>query len=92
LAKYYSKGAWVILLIRNIKLKTGKLKPKFIGLFRILKYISNLIYKLELLSIYNCLYLTFYISFFKEYIAKKNQKPYLYSSGKLPELANNNKE
>jgi hypothetical protein len=92
LAKYYSKGAWIILLIRNIKLKTGKLKPKFIGPFRILKYIGNSVYKLELPSIYNYLYLTFYISLFKKYIIKKNQKPYLYLFGKLPELADNNKE
>jgi hypothetical protein len=81
-----------MLLIRNIKLKARKLKLKFIGLFRILKYISNLVYKLELLSIYNYLYLTFYISFLKEYIVKKGQEPYLYSSRELPELADNNKE
>jgi hypothetical protein len=78
--------------MRNIKLKIGKLKPKFISPFRILKYISNLVYKLELLSIYNYLYLTFHISFLKEYIVKKDQKPYLYFSGELPELVNNNKE
>ena len=92
LAKYYSKGAWVILLMRNIKLKAGKLEPKFIGLFRILKYISNSAYKLELLSIYNYLYLTFHVSLLKEYVAKKGQEPHLYPSGELPELADNNKE
>jgi hypothetical protein len=43
---------------------------KFINLFKIFKYIKELIYKLKLLNIYNCLYFTFYISFFKEYIAK----------------------
>jgi hypothetical protein len=61
-----------MLLIRNIKLKIEKLKLKFIGLFKIFKYISNLIYKLELLNIYNYLYLIFYISFLKKYIVKKN--------------------
>jgi hypothetical protein len=60
----------VLLLIKNIKFKKGKLALKFISLFKILKYIKELIYKLELPSIYNYLYLTFYISFFKEYIAK----------------------
>jgi hypothetical protein len=58
--------------MRNIKLKVRKLKPKFIGLFKVLKYIRQVIYKLELLSIYNRLYLTFYISFLKEYIIKKS--------------------
>jgi hypothetical protein len=45
--------------------------PKFIGLFKILKYISKSAYKLDLLSLYNRLYLTFYISLLKEYIVKK---------------------
>jgi hypothetical protein len=60
----------VLLLIKNIKFKEGKLALKFISLFKILKYIKELIYKLELLNIYNRLYPTFYISLLKEYIAK----------------------
>jgi hypothetical protein len=60
----------VLLLTKNIKFKKGKLILKFISLFKILKYIKELAYKLELLNIYNRLYPTFYISLFKEYIAK----------------------
>jgi hypothetical protein len=60
----------VLLLIKNIKFKEGKLVLKFISLFKIFKYIKKLAYKLKLLNIYNRLYPTFYISFFKEYIAK----------------------
>jgi hypothetical protein len=60
----------VLLLIKNIKFKERKLALKFISLFKILKYIRELAYKLKLLNIYNYLYLTFYISLFKEYIAK----------------------
>jgi hypothetical protein len=60
----------VLLLTKNIKFKEGKLTLKFISLFKILKYIKELAYKLELLNIYNRLYPTFYISLFKEYIAK----------------------
>jgi hypothetical protein len=60
----------VLLLIKNIKFKEGKLILKFINLFKIFKYIKELIYKLKLPNIYNYLYLTFYISFLKEYIAK----------------------
>jgi hypothetical protein len=56
--------------MKNIKFKEGKLALKFINLFKIFKYIRKLVYKLELLSIYNYLYLTFYISFLKEYIVK----------------------
>jgi hypothetical protein len=52
----------VLLLTKNLK---------FISLFKILKYIKELVYKLKLLNIYNYLYLTFYISFIKRYIAKK---------------------
>jgi hypothetical protein len=60
----------VLLLIKNIKFKEGKLILKFINLFKIFKYIKELIYKLKLLNIYNYLYPTFYISLLKEYIAK----------------------
>jgi hypothetical protein len=60
----------VLLLIKNIKFKEGKLVLKFISLFKILKYIKELAYKLELFNIYDYLYFTFYISLFKEYIAK----------------------
>jgi hypothetical protein len=60
----------VLLSIKNIKFKKGKLTLKFISLFKILKYIKELAYKLKLPSIYNCLHFTFYISLLKEYIAK----------------------
>jgi hypothetical protein len=43
----------VLLLIKNIKFKEGKLALKFISLFKILKYIKELAYKLKLLNIYN---------------------------------------
>jgi hypothetical protein len=61
----------MLLLTKNFKFKEGKLILKFISLFKILKYIRELAYKLKLLNIYNYLYFTFYISLFKEYIIKK---------------------
>ena len=60
----------MLLLTKNLKFKEGKLILKFINLFKIFKYIKELAYKLELPSIYNRFYPTFYISFFKEYIIK----------------------
>ena len=60
----------MLLLTKNFKFKARKLILKFISLFKILKYIRELAYKLELLNIYNRFYLTFYISLLKEYIAK----------------------
>ena len=60
-----------MLSIKNIKLKAKKLAPKYVKPFKILQYIKELAYKLKLLILYNRLYLTFYISLFKEYIAKK---------------------
>jgi hypothetical protein len=81
-----------MLLTRNIKLKARKLKPKFIGPFKVLEYIRQVAYKLELSSIYDRLYPTFHISLLKEYIVKKGQEPYLYPTRELPELVDNNKE
>jgi hypothetical protein len=60
----------MLLLIKNIKFKEGKLILKFISLFKILKYIKELAYKLKLPSIYNRFHPTFYISFLKKYIIK----------------------
>ena len=60
-----------MLSTKNIKLKAKKLALKYIKPFKILQYIKELVYKLKLLILYNYLYLIFYISLFKEYIAKK---------------------
>jgi hypothetical protein len=60
-----------MLLIKNLKLKLRKLALKFISLFKILECINKFTYKLKLLNLYNKLYLTFYISFLKEYVIKK---------------------
>ena len=81
-----------MLSTKNIKLKAKKLAPKYIRPFKILQCIGHLIYKLKLPTLYNRLYLTFYISLLKEYIAKKGQEPHLYPSGDLPELSNDNEE
>jgi hypothetical protein len=60
-----------MLLTKNIKLKAKKLALKYIKPFKILQCVGELVYKLKLLILYNRLYLTFYISLFKEYMAKK---------------------
>jgi hypothetical protein len=49
----------VLILTKNLKFKVRKLILKFINLFKIFKYIKKLIYKLNLLNIYNYLYFTF---------------------------------
>ena len=77
---------------KNLKLKPGKLAPKFISPFKILKYIGESTYKLDLPSLYNRLYPTFHISLLKEYMAKKDQDPDLYPAGDFPELADNKEE
>jgi hypothetical protein len=61
----------VLLSTRNLKFKIRKLISEFISLFKIFEYIRELAYKLKLLSLYDRLYLTFYISLLKEYMSKK---------------------
>ena len=65
-----------MLLTKNIRLKVGKLSLKFIGPFKILKYISKSVYKLELLSLYKKLYLTFHVLLLEEYIPRKGIEPH----------------
>ena len=81
-----------MLSTKNIKLKAGKLAPKFIGLFKILKCIGELAYKLELPSLYDRLYPTFYVSLLEEYMAKEGREPLLYFAGKLLELLDDDEE
>ena len=64
-----------MLLTKNIKLKARKLSLKFIGPFKILKYISKSVYKLVLLSLYKRLYLTFYVLLLEEYIPREGIEP-----------------
>ena len=92
LAKHYSKGAWVMLSTKNLKLKPGKLAPKFIGPFKILECIGESAYKLELPSLYDRLHPTFHVSLLEEYVAKKGQDPDLYLAGEFPELADDDEE
>ena len=61
-----------MLLTKNLRLKAGKLKLKFIKPFKILEYINTSVYKLDLPSIYKQLYLMFYVSLLKEYLTKKS--------------------
>ena len=82
----------MLLSTKNIKLKVGKLAPKFIGPFKILEYVGQSAYKLELLTLYERLHPTFHVSLLEEYVAKKGQEPYLYISRELSELSNNNDE
>jgi hypothetical protein len=82
----------VLLSTRNLKFKAGKLAPKFIGPFKILECIGESAYKLELLSLYDRLHPTFHVSLLEEYVSKRGQEPYLYASGELPELADDDEE
>ena len=76
-----------MLSTKNIKLKAGKLSPKFIGPFKILECIGESAYKLELPSLYKKLYPTFHVSLLEEYIPRKGMEPHQYQTGALPELS-----
>jgi len=81
-----------MLSTKNIKLKVGKLSLKFIGPFKILECIGESTYKLELLSLYEKLHLTFHVSLLEEYIPRKGMEPYQYQTGALPELSKEDKD
>ena len=81
-----------MLSIKNIKLKAGKLALKFISLFKILEYIREVVYKLDLLNLYEKLYSTFHVSLLEKYISRRGQVPDLYLLGDLLELVDNDEE
>jgi hypothetical protein len=80
------------LFIKNIYFKISKLTPKFIGLFKIIKYIKEVMYKLKLLSIYNRLYNVFNVNLLKEYYTQKSKRPELYNKKELFKIVKNNKD
>jgi hypothetical protein len=80
------------LSIKNIYFKISKLALKFIGLFKIIEYIREVTYKLELLSIYNRLHNVFNVNLLKEYYIQKSKRPKLYSKKELLKLAKDNKD
>jgi hypothetical protein len=77
---------------KNIYFKISKLAPKFIGLFKITKYIKKAMYRLKLLSIYNRLHNVFNVNLLKEYYIQKGEGPKLYNKKKLLKLAKDNKD
>jgi hypothetical protein len=77
---------------KNIYFKISKLTPKFIGFFKIIKYIKKAIYKLKLLNIYDRLYNIFNINLLKEYYIQKGEKLELYNKKELFKLAKDNKD
>jgi cytochrome b involved in lipid metabolism len=77
---------------KNIYFKIGKLTPKFISLFKIIKCIKEAAYKLKLLSIYNQLHNVFNVNLLKKYYIQKVKEPKSYSKKELPKLAKDNKD
>jgi hypothetical protein len=77
---------------KNIYFKISKLVPKFIGFFKITKYIKEAVYRLELPSIYNRLHNVFNVNLLKEYHIQKSKGLKLYNKKELPKLVKNNKD
>jgi hypothetical protein len=77
---------------KNIYFKISKLAPKFIGLFKITKYIKEAVYRLKLLSMYNQLHNVFNVNLLKEYYIQKSKRLKLYNKKELLRLAKDNKD
>jgi hypothetical protein len=60
---------------KNLRLRAGKLSPKFISLFKIIEYIGDSVYCLDLLSQYKKLYSMFNVSLLEVYHPRKGHKP-----------------
>ena len=82
----------MLLSTKNLRLRAGKLSPKFIGLFKIIKYISDSIYRLDLLSQYKKLYPIFNVSLLEVYHLRKGHKPWKYLTREFLDLVEEDKE
>ena len=77
---------------KNIRLKPGKLAPKFIGPFQIEECIGEAAYRLKLPSLYSQLHPVFHVSLLEEYIAGAGKQPEDFLIGVNPELADDDNE
>jgi hypothetical protein len=65
----------VLLLTKNLRLRAEKLSLKFISLFKIIEYIGDSVYRLDLLSQYEKLYPVFNVSLLEVYYLRKGHEP-----------------
>jgi hypothetical protein len=82
----------VLLLTKNLRLRAGKLSLKFIGLFKIIEYISDSVYRLDLLSQYEKLYPVFNVSLLEVYHLRKGHKSWKYLTREFLDLVKEDKE
>jgi hypothetical protein len=75
---------WVWLSTKNIRFRSGKLTPKLIGPFEIVKIVGTQSYKLRLPPLYERLHPVFHVSLLEPYRAPPGQHPTQWSG---PELA-----
>jgi hypothetical protein len=87
LEKHFQIKQWVMLNTKNIRLKTGKLSPKYIGPFQIIKCVGDAAYTLKLPSLYERLHPTFHVSLLEGYVARVGNEPGSFPLGELPELS-----
>jgi hypothetical protein len=82
----------VLLLTKNLRLRAGKLSLKFIGLFKIIEYIGDSVYCLDLLSQYKKLYPVFNIFLLEVYYLRKGHKPWKYPTREFLDLVEEDEE
>jgi hypothetical protein len=92
LDKHFSIDEWVLLSTKNLRLRAGKLSPKFIGLFKIIEYIGDSAYRLNLPSQYEKLHPVFNVSLLEVYHPRKGHKPWKYPTREFPDLAEEDEE
>jgi hypothetical protein len=92
LDKHFSINEWVLLSTKNLRLRAGKLSPKFIGPFKIIECIGDSVYRLDLPSQYEKLHPVFNVSLLEVYHPRKGHEPWKYPTGEFPDLAEEDEE
>jgi hypothetical protein len=82
----------VLLSTKNLRLRAGKLSLKFISLFKIIEYIGNSVYRLNLLSQYKKLYSVFNVSLLEVCHLRKGYKPWKYLTREFLDLVEEDEE
>ena len=79
----YAINQWVLLSTKNIRFRSGKTAPKFIGPFRICEIIGNQAYRLDLPPLYQRLHDVFHVSLLEPMSTRPEEGPENYPTPQL---------
>jgi len=81
--KSFKLNEWVLLSSKNIRFRAGKLAPKYIGPFKIIKVVGSHAYELKLPPLYERIHPVFHVSLLESYRSRDGEEPGTWNTPEL---------